>query len=111
MKLNVLLDESPSLEDDESAVLLLAGVSVCYAAFKSGRPPKHCPIGLECILQGKYFDEVRREISGCNRMSAGVTFRTMGPWAEIRFCKGSKLLKAMTISFVLQTQQFLIVAT
>lgn len=110
MKLNVNVDDSPTPDDDESAVLALAGVNVVYIAFKSGRAPKNCPVGLEELLQGTNFEKFLREIEGCNRMSAGITFRTIGPWVEMRFCKGPSLLKAVTICFVTATQQFLIAA-
>jgi hypothetical protein len=110
MKLNIHVDDPPTPDDDKSAVLVLAGVNACHIAFQSGRPPKNCPIGLERILKGTNFEQILKEIDGCNRISAGVTFRTMGPWAEIRFCKGPTLLKAITICFVTATQQFIIIA-
>ncbi len=110
MKLAVNSEEALSDDEQEHGVLVLAGVNACYLAFGSGRAPRTCPEGLEDLLSATSFSDVLKEIAGCTRMSAGVTFHAMGAWASIRFCNGSTLLKSLTIAFDINLQKFLIVA-
>lgn len=109
-KLSINSDEAMSSDDEENCVLLLAGINALYLALKSGRPFRNPPKGLERVLAGDSFERIKAEVAGANRMSAGIQYLAIGPWAEIRVCEGQRCLKAMTICFDVANQAFLIVA-
>lgn len=109
-KLTVTLDCKPPTAADEDALgPLLSGVNSVYRVIALGLENVPVPAGLSKILVERRVELVSK-VADCNRMTAFVTFHNMGPWAEISFCNGKRLVEKFIICFQVATGEFLVVA-
>ncbi len=111
MKKLAVNGESPlTVTEAQHRNQILAGVNAIQTAVAYGFDNHDPPPGIEHLVQGEGLGRLREEVAPCNRMTAYITFHEMGPWADIEFKHGQTVVKRLTISFVLATQRFLIVA-
>lgn len=109
-KLSVTLDCKPPTAADEDALgPLLAGVNAVYMAIALGLEHVPVPAGLSKVLVERRVELVSK-VAECNRMTTFITFHNMGPWAEISFSNGKRLVEKFTICFQVATGEFLVVA-
>jgi ABC-type uncharacterized transport system permease subunit len=94
----------------EAMLKLMGGVNECFTALALNYEFTPASKGLIGILTGETRKRITSEVAKCNRVTAYVTFHQMGPIAEICFCEQKNIVRKLTISFVLATQEFLVIA-
>ncbi len=109
-KLSIHADDPLNAHDDAHGATLLAGLSLIFLALQSGRPCGNPPAGLEKALTGESFERLKRETEGATRMSAGIEYLRIGPWADIRICEHHRCVRQMSICFDVEARLFRITA-
>lgn len=102
--------DPPTSTDTELMLKLMGGVNECFTALALNYEFTLASKGLVEMLTGDTRKRIASEVAKCNRVTAYITFHQMGPIAKISFCEQKNPVRKLTISFVLETQEFLIIA-